>query len=655
VPEDFNVSREALTQDDIPVLGVCLGFQGLAFAYGGHIRHAPVPFHGRTSMVRHENDALFAGIPEYFHAVRYHSLIVERETLPADLLAIAYSECGLLMGLRHRTLPKWGVQFHPESILTVHGKRIIRNFRDLVCRHHGREIPEENVSVAVPLAPAAAARAVTHAPGPSQVQLQLHTRTLTTGIGAETAFLALFARQRNAFWLDSQRPSEDMARFSFMGCVADDDVFTCRLGETPDAQVEQHLRELDQMLESAQVLGGEELPFQFRGGCVGFMTYEMKAAFGARRAHENLMPDSMWMRVERFVAFDHHTQRVFLVAAGAPGDEARIAAWMDATQNLFEVIARLEVRPRTLGNDALYVRMDHGMDSYLGAIARCKEKIVDGESYEVCLTNGFSFDADLDPLDLYMVMRRENAAPFGAFMRCGEAWVLSTSPERLIKVDSQGRIQSKPIKGTCARHPDPEVDRRNAQRLADSEKDRAENLMIVDLMRNDLARVSEPGSVRVTKLMDIESYVSVHQMVSTVESVLRRDCSLLDLLRAIFPGGSITGAPKIRTMEIIDEIEPGARGVYCGTIGYLGYGRVADLNIAIRTLSYDGRTVRFGAGGAITYLSNAGAEFDEVLLKAEAVLRPIWHYMSSYDRPLQYEVVDGELRVQQLPISKQAS
>lgn len=205
--------------------------------------------------------------------------------------------------------------------------------------------------------------------------------------------------------------------------------------------------------------------------------------------------------------------------------------------------------------------------------------------------------------------------------------MLSTSPERFLRVDGAGRIQAKPIKGTIRRSNDPALDAQYAQRLADSDKDRAENLMIVDLMRNDLNRVAEPGSVEVPALAAIESYRTVHQLVSTVEARLRPQCDLIDLLRAGFPGGSISGAPKRRTLAIIGRLERSARGVYCGSIGYLGYGRVADLNIGIRTLAFDGEELSFGAGGAITWLSDAESEFQEMLLKAEAVLRPLWDYL----------------------------
>ncbi|WP_375744295.1 aminodeoxychorismate synthase component I [Corallococcus interemptor] len=643
-PEDFNVSRDALEQDAFPVLGVCLGHQGLAYVYGGEITHAPVPFHGRTTPVHHDGTGVFKGLPPSFSAVRYHSLVVRPESLPASLRVTARTECGLIMGLRHVSRPKWGVQFHPESILTAHGMQLISNFRDEAYRHAGKDVPARRPQVSAGTGDARRAQ-------DGKRELQTFTRRLATSLEAETLFLGLYAGQEHCFWLDSQSVREGMSRFSFMGSVPERALLTYSISEAPvDRGAERHLAELERTLESRTVVPPvEELPFEFLGGHIGFMTYEMKAAFGAATTHKNTIPDSLWMHVERFLAFDHVTREVWLVAVAEPESRESVQGWMDETAEAVRSLGPGVRPPQALGRKSISVAMDRGREDYFAAIARCKEKIVDGESYEVCLTNGFSFDLKLDPVELYLAMRRGNPAPFGAFIKTGRTCVLSTSPERFLKVDEDGRVQTKPIKGTCARSEDPATDRANAAHLAASEKDRAENLMIVDLMRNDLGRVSVPGSVHVSKLMDIESFKTVHQMVSTVESTLTPECSLVDLLRAVFPGGSITGAPKIRTMEIIDRLEKSPRGIYCGSIGYLGYNRVADLNIAIRTLSYDGTTVRFGAGGAITYLSQSEGEFQEILLKAESILRPIWQYISEPGVSFEPQLHDRLLRLEEQP------
>lgn len=253
------------------------------------------------------------------------------------------------------------------------------------------------------------------------------------------------------------------------------------------------------------------------------------------------------------------------------------------------------------------------------------EKIIDGETYEVCLTNmleaEMEVDTEPDTLGMYLALRADNPTPFGAYLKSREATVLSTSPERFVRITADGRIESKPIKGTRARGATESEDAAIRDELLHSEKDRSENLMIVDLVRHDLGATARLGSVSVDELFGIESYATVHQMVSTVSAVLDREKSPVACVRAAFPPGSMTGAPKLRTMSIIDELETGPRGVYSGGIGYFSLNGAVDLSVVIRTLVVAGGTVRYGVGGAIVALSDPDDEYVETVAKAAPLLR----------------------------------
>jgi para-aminobenzoate synthetase len=262
-------------------------------------------------------------------------------------------------------------------------------------------------------------------------------------------------------------------------------------------------------------------------------------------------------------------------------------------------------------------------ERYLDEIAECKRLLAEGESYEICLTNSLVADAPVEPLALYRVLRQVNPAPFSSFMRFGDVAVLSSSPERFLSVDRDRWVEAKPIKGTSRRGESAAEDVRLAERLRGDEKNRAENLMIADLLRNDLGSVCEVGTVHVPHLIQVETYETVHQLVTTVRGLLREGLDPVDCVRACFPPGSMTGAPKRRTMEIIDRLEGEARGVYSGAIGWFGLGGGCDLSVAIRTIVSAGETAGIGAGGAIVALSEPEDEYDEMLLKASASLRAL--------------------------------
>lgn len=637
---DFGISARVLAESTIPVLGVCLGHQGIALGERGRVLPAPEPRHGHLSRIRHDERDLFQGLPQHFTAVRYHSLSVH-EPLPGTLEATAWSEDGVLMGLRHRTRPLWGVQFHPESVLTEYGHRMLVNFRNLTARR-ARKTRTKNTAVTpsaaafpAPAAPSRPARTVRPAH-------RLHTRRIATAVDAEAAFTRMYAASPRAFWLDSARVEEGQSRFSFFGDGSGPlsefvryDVTSgrCeieRAGRPPRKVRASVFDYLKRQLANRHV-DATGLPFDFTGGYVGYFGYETKADCGSPNRHRAETPDACWLFADRLIAVDHQEGFTYAVCVAEDTPQATREAtdWLDGALAQLTFVG---ADPQPLPPAPVSAEPDLGAaepwlvrdrDTYLADIEACARELHAGTSYEICLTNAARLPAPPDAYDFYRVLRRVNPAPYAAFLRFGDLDVASASPERFLRITRGGVAEARPIKGTAPRGSTPQEDAALRDALAADAKTRAENLMIVDLLRNDLGRVCRTGTVRVSRLMATETYATVHQLVSTVEGRLRPDTEAVDCVRACFPGGSMTGAPKLRTMEIIETLETEARGVYSGALGYLGCSGGADLNIVIRTAVLADGLMHLGAGGAIVLDSDPAAEYDEMLLKTAAQMRAL--------------------------------
>jgi para-aminobenzoate synthetase component 1 len=270
------------------------------------------------------------------------------------------------------------------------------------------------------------------------------------------------------------------------------------------------------------------------------------------------------------------------------------------------------------------------LNSYASAFAAVQNYLQAGDCYQINLAQRFSAAATGDALAAYLTLRGLSPAPYSAFLNLPQARILCASPERFLRVQN-GNVETKPIKGTRPRSSDAQQDRQLADELRNHPKDRAENLMIVDLLRSDLGKSCAPGSVRTPKLFEVESFAKVHHLVSTVEGKLAEGRDALDVLCDCFPGGSVTGAPKLRAMQIIEQLEPHRRGIYCGAIGYVGFDGNMDSNIVIRTLVYSGNEIRCWVGGGIVADSDVAAEYQETLDKASAMLKLLRHYGGEYD------------------------
>ncbi len=657
-PADFGLCAGIAEEGRLPVLGVCLGHQGMALAHGASVGRAPEPRHGRTCFVRHDGSGLFEGMPQPLEVVRYHSLAVT--DLPPELQATAWAPDGVLMALRHRTLPLWGVQFHPESIGTREGHRLLENFRRLTERH-GRfrarggnavtvGIPEQRRSpddtgaagrtaAGGPAGAGGGQGAVTagsggrEAGGGSPRRLRVLAERLGTRWDAEVVFDRLFRTGDHPFWLDSSRPGGRLGQLSVMGdasgplarvAKADVEAGTVTVTEGGTTRVERSpfLAWLERDLAGLST-HVPELPFDFALGWVGCLGYELKAECDGDAAHRSPDPDAVLVFADRALVLDHRTDTTYLLALAEDGDEEAARSWLASAAAVLETVAGREpetYRPPAPGGTGPVV-LRHDRDAYLKLIDACQQEIAAGETYEVCLTNMAEADTDLDPWQAYRCLRRVSRAPFAAFLHFGTMAVLSTSPERFLRIDRHGVMESKPIKGTRPRGDSPQEDARLAEDLATSEKDRAENLMIVDLVRHDLGRCAQVGSVVADPVFQVETYATVHQLVSTVRARLRHGLSPVAAVRAAFPGGSMTGAPKIRTMQIIDRLEGGPRGVYSGAIGYFSLTGAVDLSIVIRTVVLSGNRLRYGVGGAVIALSDPAAEFEETAVKAAPLLR----------------------------------
>ncbi|MBJ8344809.1 aminodeoxychorismate synthase component I [Antrihabitans sp. YC2-6] len=625
VPRDFGISAQIIRRSRVPLLGVCLGHQGIVVAEGGTVSRAPTPRHGYLERIRHDGRELFAGLPQDFTVVRYHSLAADLP-LPDSLEPTAWSSDGVVMALRHRERPLWGVQFHPESIATEFGEQLLANFAKLT---KGPAAPVRGWRV-----PGLANRA--------QATCRLNVDVIDRAVDTEAAFDRLYSTAAQAFWLDSEHVEPGLDRFSFMGDAAGplaeqvsyrtgDECVSVTSAAGQRALVPGSIFDyLSAQLRERRV-DNAALPFDFTCGYVGYFGYELKAECGSPNRHEAQNPDAQWLFADRIVAVDHQDDKTYLLALDdrredGPAGRSAACEWLARTRSALDDVASWTNPPplrRTSDHAVAEKLLTRDEARYRADIEACQAHLRAGDSYEICLTNSARGETAVAGIDVYRILRRANPAPYAAYLRLPGVEVACSSPERFLKVDRAATVESKPIKGTARRGLSAAEDDRLRAELLSSSKTRAENLIIVDLLRNDLGRVCEIGSVHVPKLMAIESYSTMHQLVSTVRGRLAPGVDAIDCVRACFPGGSMTGAPKLRTLEIIDALETEARGIYSGAIGFLGLNGTADLNIVIRTAVLTEGAWHIGAGGAIVLDSDASEEYEEMVLKLLATLRAL--------------------------------
>ena len=445
----------------------------------------------------------------------------------------------------------------------------------------------------------------------------------------------IFRERPFSFFLDSGMDPARLGRYSFTGSDpflvlrSRGDEITLIKNDAEEIRRGNPFDVVGELLE-IYYLDGSQAPIPFIGGAVGYFSYDLChfiECLPSTAVDDLHLPECYLAFYDAIVAFDHLEKKTYLISTGFPELEERKRKHR-AEEKLEEVKSKIlnsSLRPATesvSAGEGIVLKSNFSREEYLKAVATAREYICAGDIFQVNLSQRFETDLHIPPYELYRKLRKINPAPFASYLGFSDVSVVGASPERFLKVRGD-RVETRPIKGTRPRGKSAEEDKALAQELFSSIKDRAENTMIVDLERNDIGRVCRCGTVKVTELAILETYPTVFHLTSTIKGRLREGKSRIDLLKATFPGGSITGAPKVRAMEIIDELEPTKRSVYTGSIGYLSFGGEMDLNIVIRTILVKGGRAYFQVGGGIVYDSEPEAEYEETMDKARAMIQAL--------------------------------
>ncbi len=611
-PDDSPILFEIIRhfRDRIPILGICLGHQAIGQFFGGQVVRAKAPVHGKISLIRHDGQGVFFKLANPLPVTRYHSLAVERSGLPPDLMITAETSDQEIMGLRHKTFPIESVQFHPEAILSESGHELLQNAIDNARKWQNRIV------------------------SPWQ------TRLLTLSVSPHLLFKA-FKKSPTPFFLDSAEQYPELGRYSYLGAnpflmvsaYVDKTVFSWpeNSKEKIYDKRESCLKILDSLHAKYRV--NAAAPFPFSGGAVGFFSYDLKDELEPqlpRLSRDDLtLPYWRLAWYDGIVVYDHLEKIYWLAACGMMENGKCSSALAEKRLNQLEefLLSYNRHNPSIMPANELpspspekqKIRPAVKKARYLQDLRHVLDFIFAGDIYQANLSQRFSLTWQGDSWELYRQLHELNPAPFAAFLPYSDLQVLCCSPERFIRIQRDGTIETRPIKGTRPRGASSAEDQALALELQGSAKDNAELTMIIDLERNDLGRICKTGTVKVPALIELEKYPAVWHLVSTVSGQLSKNLPPSEILRATFPGGSISGAPKIRAMQIIEELEPYKRGIYTGSIGYLGFDGAWDLNIVIRTIILKDGRAYLHAGGGIVADSQPEEEYAETLVKAQAL------------------------------------
>ncbi|KAL3462227.1 ADC synthase [Aspergillus heterothallicus] len=688
---DFGFNSRLVKEANIPILGICLGHQGIGTTFGAKIIHTPNIKHGQICQVSHEGIGVLKDLPQVFNAVRYNSLVLDYDELPGDLEATAWTydpedtSRKVLMGIQHRYRPIFGTQWHPESVCSAYGSQILHNFRNITLDFWAERSPwnrwtsrdivndaslpqhiqDENVIVKQAVQNDTKLDFTTSSP--RGYSYTVRSVALGQGPSAHLLFQSLVrgASVDGEVWLDSAKVRDSHSRNSYLASAA---FALSYSSKSQSLSIYQNGKELaTQSLQttywtwldhfhqdiiqanietlSPDLLGQETEVGQplLQVGLLGYFGYELKRESLPGYAYTPPSQGPPWGHSDSRLLFSNTVFRLdnytgewtlfslvrkseldpigqFVGAREKVGiSETQFADLVDRAKVVFAVSPLPSVRPEPL---PAFVALDNE-ESYSQTIREAQEAIKEGETYELTLTTKFqALSPRVDPYSLYLALRARNPAPYSAYINfpSHDLSILSSSPERFISIDSDGVAEMKPIKGTLAVSPDPVEDERRKNQLATDVKELAENLMIVDLIRSDLHNISPSKSIKVPKLLHVESYETVHQLVTTIQSQIAPSVGCVKVVERCFPPGSMTGAPKLRSVQILDGLEQQReRGIYSGSLGYLCASGSVDQSVVIRTIVRTGDQLELGAGGAITWLSEADKEWEEVMVKANAV------------------------------------
>ena len=597
-----------LAHPELPVLAIGSGYQQLASSYG-HDTLAPAqPVYGQPVAHHHTATGILSGVTNPVELISYHAWRLNAMD-PERFDIVAVDDAQAVLVYRVKGTNHWGLHCDPAALQSTAGAQILQHF--------------------LALAPTSSSDSSEPLPIPAAQRIPVFTRQVAGQLDTEGTFGVLQQHATAAFWLDSAAAHLGQGQTTIMGTNSGAlsqtirwDVATNRLDIAQDGQQTTITANVLDYLQEHRWTPEQSLEVEgFTGGWVGYLGYEAKQATmtGHTNVHQAATPDAYWIKPQAFVRYDHRGHLTTLVAYG---DEALL----DALQAALVFGSREHSQPKQ--HHSISGRWRLTAQEYQQRAADIQTLLNDGEAAGICLTDTYQLeDYSGDALALYSRLRVNNPAPYAGYLRFNtfddELEILCASPEKFLKVDRDGRVESKPIKGTVARSNEPDLDAQIAQQMAEDPKIQSENLMITDLLRDDLAKVTQPGSVAVPKLMAVESFATVHQLVTTVTGRLRQHIPVVEAVKAVFPGGSMTGAPKRFSVETLEQFETGPRGIYSGAMGWLGDDNTAELNVVIRSMIINAGQLSIGAGGAVVVDSDPVAEELEKHLKAQALMDSI--------------------------------